>query len=145
MFSDDQRPRSVAPPTEKKEKAAPFEWKALPPELLIQFHDEIRECLPALELKEMNLEEELLLQYHSLRALQTQVLNDETLPLNQRAQVANSVMATLDRLVEAQAKVYNQERFKSIETILIRHLKKLPEEAAEAFLADYRTLLQGRK
>jgi hypothetical protein len=145
VSSDEPKPRSIAPPNNGQAKEAPFEWKSLPTELLIQFHDEIRACLPPLSLTQMNLEEELLLQYHSLRSLQTLVLNDDTLPLNQRAQVANSVVATLDRLVGAQEKVYSQERFKAIETALIRHLKRLPEATAEAFLVDYKAILLAQK
>ena len=123
---------------------APFNWKSLPVELLIQYRDEITQCLPAVDLAGVDLEQELMLQYRALRALQSSVLTDESLPLNQRAQVANTVGATLDRLIDAQEKVYNQERFKSIETLLIRHLKRLPENLAGAFLHEYAQILREK-
>ena len=145
MFSDQPKPVKLEEPPKKEKPKAPVTWAELPVDVLIQFYDEIRACLPPVKLEEMNLEEELLLQYHSLRTLQTNVLTDETLPLNQRAQVANSVVSTLDRLVQAQSEVYSQERFKDIENILIRHLKKLPEDVAEAFLLDYKALLLTKK
>ena len=143
MFEDDE----AAPSFQRKrsEKAAPFNWKSLPVDVLIKYRDEITQCLPALTLSEVNLEEELLLQFQTLRVLQTEVLNDETIPLNQRAQVANAVGNTLDRLIGAQSEVYDQERFKSIENVLIRHLRKLPEAFAEDFLKDYERVLSGGK
>lgn len=126
----------------RKEPRATFNWSAMPVEDLIRYRDEITKHLPPLDLKDINLQEELLLQFHALRALQGQVLNDDEVPLNQRAQLANSVGSTLDRLVELQEKVWSQERFKTIENTLIRHLKRLPEDVAEAFLADYEALLR---
>lgn len=91
------------------------------------------------------MEQELLLQFHCLRELQSQVISDDELPLNQRAQVANSVNTTLSKLVEMQGEVYKQERFKAIEALMIRHLLKLPEEAAEKFLAEYERVLGTMK
>lgn len=124
---------------------APFNWKSLPVDLLIKYRDEITRVLPPLTLKETNLEEELLLQYHSLRALQNDVLNDEEIALNQRAQVANTVSNALLSLGKLQSEVYTQERFKAIESLMIRHLSRLPEDTAEAFLKDYEVVLSNLK
>lgn len=126
---------------EKPDKAAPFNWKSLPIDLLILYRDQITRELPPLALKDMNMEEELLLQFHNLRALQNQVLNDDTLPLNQRAQVANSVANVLENLTSRQEKIYSSERFKLIENLLIRHLNLLPEATAEAFIVEYERIL----
>jgi len=126
---------------EKAPKPAPFNWSMLTVQELVQFRDEITRTLPPLSLKEMNLEEEMLLQFHSLRALQNQVLDDDDLPLNQRAQVANACASTLAQLLSLQEKVYTQERFKRIENLLIRNLTKLPEEQAAAFLDDYEKII----
>ena len=125
----------------KGAKKAPFNWKSLPVSDLIRYYDEIREVLPPLSLDKMNLEEELLLQFHTMRALQNEVLNDTDFPLNQRAQVANSVASALGKLTERQSEVHTQERHKAIEALLIRHLNKLPEDVAEAFLKDYAKVL----
>lgn len=134
---------SPAQPTVSPGEQRPtFQWSSYPIELLIKYRDEITQCLPPLALTDMNLEEELLLQFHSLRKLQNDVLSDDNAgPLNQRAQVANSVTNALAKLVEIQADVYSQERFKMVETLLIRHLNRLPEETAAAFLADYEKVL----
>lgn len=133
MFEDQNLP-DLKP---KTEVSAPFVWSSLPIELLLQYRDEIDRHLPPLTLKEMNLEKEMLLQYHGLRALQNQVLNDDDIPLNQRAQVANAVAGNLSKLADLQETLYSSERFKMVENLLIKTLNSLPDEAAQAFLADY--------
>lgn len=109
---------------------------------LVRFRDEITKMLPPLELGSLNLEEEMLLQYHNLRELQGSVMDDETVPVNQRAQVANTVAATLKTLGDQQIELYSSERFKDIENLLVRSLDKLPEDVAAAFLVEYEKILQ---
>lgn len=140
MFTDDQ-PAELSRRSSPS-SGAPFNWKALPVDLLIQYRDEITAHLPPLALKDINLEEELLLQFHAIRQLQTTVLNDETLPLNQRAQVANSVTNILNKLTELQGEAYNQERFKAIELALIRSLRTLPEDVAKDFIEQYEEVVK---
>lgn len=124
-------------------KLAPFKWSAYPVQQLIAWRDEITRHLPPTNLKDMNLEEELLLQFHAVRDLQGTVLEDEEIPLNQRAQLANNVASTLSKLIEMQEKVYTQERFKLMEGILIRCLNRLPEESAAQFLDEYERALKA--
>lgn len=144
MFKDEtQGTHEVAPPKLKREKTV-FNWKVYPVEDLIRFRDEITQQLPPLALKDMNLEEELLLQLHAVRALQNNVISDDTIALNQRAQVANSVASILNKLVELQATVWTQERFKSIEAALIRALRDAPEDVAAKFLDSYEVLVSSK-
>lgn len=143
MFKDEKKVSiGTDSPSEGGEPKRPASnWKSVPTEVLIQWMNEIREVLPPTKLSEMNLEEEMLLQFHTIQTLQSGILNDDSIPVNQRAQVANSVAATLNKLVDLQLAVYSSERFKSIETILIRALLKLPEKTAKQFIDDYEKLL----
>lgn len=118
-----------------------FRWSALPLETLLRYLDEIRQVLPATTLLDMNMEEELILQFQAVRTLQNTILDDISVPANQKAQVANSVASVLGSIADLQNKVYSSERFKRIETLLIRHLNKLPEDVAAAFLEDYEQLV----
>lgn len=120
---------------------SPFRWSALPLETLLRYLDEIRQVLPATTLLDMNMEEELILQFQAVRTLQNTILDDISVPANQKAQVANSVASVLGSIADLQNKVYSSERFKRIETLLIRHLNKLPEDVAAAFLEDYEQLV----
>lgn len=109
---------------------------------LVKFRDEINKQLPPLELGKFNLEEEVMLQFHVLRAMQGNVIDDQEVPVNQRAQVANTVAATLKTLGDQQIALYNSERFKEIENALIRELDKLPEDLAASFIDNYDLILR---
>ena len=133
-FSFDKK---LGPSTER----APFVWSALPVSLLVKYRDEILKNLPPTELDKFNMEQELLLQYHCVRELQNDVISDETIPVNQRAQVANAVASVLNKIAELQVEVYTSERFKNIENLLVRTLSKLPEDLAAEFLDQYELLI----
>jgi uncharacterized protein (UPF0147 family) len=128
-------------PEVEVEKAAPFVWSSLPVSTLIRYRDEITRHLPPTQLSKMNLEEELLMQFHTVRALQNDVMEDTEIPVNQRAQVANSVAASLNKLAEMQIDLYSAERFKNVENLLIRTLSQLPEDLASEFLTEYEKML----
>jgi uncharacterized membrane protein YdbT with pleckstrin-like domain len=91
-------------------------------------------ALPRAELQNINLAQELVLQFMRVKELQTDTLGDERVKANQKAQVANSVAATLAQLTKLQTELHTAERLKAIEGMLIRHLKTLPLEVVEAFL-----------
>ena len=136
MF-DETKTQSLSPTSQP----AAINWASMPVDYILQCYDQIREHLPPLALKDMNLEEEMLLQLHNVRALQTLVLNDEDIALNQRVAAAKIVTDSLNKLAELQDRVYTSERFKAVENILIRHLMRLPEDTATAFLTDYQAYL----
>lgn len=125
-----------------KGKKAPFNWASLPVNLLIQYYDEIRQHLPETSLKDINLEEQLLLQFHVIRTLQAKALEDDEVPMQQRVQAANAGAAILKALVDMQERVYTTERYKAIENLLIRLLNKQPEEFSVAFLTEYEKVLE---
>lgn len=93
--------------------------------------------LPARALKDLNLEEELCLQFAVAREVQAKAMEDPDIPLNQVAQVLNTVGNTLEQLRATQEKFLNQERLKKIEAILGKVLSKLPADAAEDFINEY--------
>lgn len=107
---------------------------------LLALRAEIDGWLPAMSLKDLNLEEELVRQFLQVKALQTQVMNNDEIPANQLAQVAGQVGNSLQALVKMQADYYNIERFKGIEGLMIKHMKKLPLEVATKFVEEYENL-----
>ena len=137
MSEDFSFDKKLGPSTER----APFVWSALPVSLLVKYRDEILQHLPPTELDKFNMEQELLLQYHCVRELQNDVISDETIPPNQRAQVANSVASVLNKIAELQVGVYTSERFKNIENLLVRTLSKLPEDLAAEFIDQYEKMI----
>ncbi len=122
-----------------------FNWEALSIPDIIELYDQIRQHLPPVALKDMDIEEEMLLQFHTLRALQTELLNDDEQPLNQRVALANAVTSNLGKLGDLQQSIYTSERFKLIETLLIRMLSAMPADVSAQFLADYEALLTKKR
>lgn len=121
-----------------------FNWSSLPVAVLIQHMNEIRQHLPPLSIKDMDMEQEMLLQFHSVRALQDQIIDDDELPLNQRAAIINATTSSLTKLADLQEQIYTSERFKRVENVLVRALSKLPEDVASQFLDDYEAVLLGK-
>jgi len=107
---------------------------------LLALRAQIDERLPATQLKDLDLETELVIQFQVVKTLQTRVMDDKTTPSNQRAQVANSCASTLQQLTKMQAEFYTSERFKAIESALIKLLRKWPEGEVETFFDEYETL-----
>jgi hypothetical protein len=108
---------------------------------LLDLRAQIDERLPARSLGEIDLEEELLLQFARTKSLFEAVVEDDKTPANQRAQVANSCSAILEQLVKMEAKLYSSERVKALEQVLVRALKTLPEAQQVAFFERYERAL----
>lgn len=108
---------------------------------LLDLRNEIEQRLPAKNLRDLNLERELVLQLLSSQALQSRVLQDTTIAPNQAAQVSNSTAAVLQQLIRLQEVVHTTERLKKIEQRLIDALNTLPADQQEAFLLVYGEIL----
>lgn len=104
---------------------------------LLNLRSEIETRLPSTKLKDMDLEKELVLQYHKMVQVQARVAEDARTPANQLAQVGNSVAATLQQLVTMQTKHHTSERLKEIEARLIKALNKVPAEYLREFFDWY--------
>lgn len=115
----------------------------LEPDQLLELRARVDSLLPVRSLKDLDLAQELVLQVQALQALQMRVMNDagET-PVNQIAQVANSLSAALSNLIKVQNDVYTSERLKTIESVLIEAVKTLPTEAQESFFGEYEKALR---
>lgn len=108
---------------------------------LLNLRNEIEQRLPAKNLRDLNLERELVLQLLSSQSLQSRVLQDPNIAANQQAQVSNSTAAVLQQLIKLQSEVHTSERLKRIENKLIECLNMIPKEAQEQFLSVYEEIL----
>lgn len=106
-------------------------------EELLELRARVDSKLPARKLKDIDLEQELVLQLLATQELQRTTLQDKETPANQLAQVSNAVQSALQNLVKLQGEVYKSERLKRIEQILLECLTELPHDAQEKFLAAY--------
>lgn len=127
---------------ESPKRASPLEWHRYTVPELIRFQNEISRYLPPMSLKDVNLEEEMLKQLHATSAMQSDISADSDVPANQKAQIASTMTTILTKLGDMQEALYTTERLKRIESLLIRHLKTLPEETAKSFLEGYEKILE---
>ena len=117
-----------------------FDLDAMSVDELRELRDEIDRRLPEDKLSQMDLTQELLSQYRLVQRLQNSVLMDDSIAPNQRSQVAGQVASTLQQLVKMQTEFHNAERFRAIENLLIKSIKLMPLDAAEAFISEYERL-----
>ena len=112
---------------------------SLTPSELRRLRSEVDKLLPDSEMKlsDMDMPRELMNQFQVVKDLQSSVMDDDTVPANQRAQCANAVASTLQNLVKMQTDFYTSERFRAIENLLIQYMKRLPLDAANEFLDEY--------
>lgn len=109
---------------------------------LLGLRNAVEQKLPARDLRDINMERELVFQLMTLQDLQARVLAEEETPANQMAQVANTLSSALSNLSAVQSKIYSSERIKRIEQILLDCLRDLPDEAVAAFMDRYENLLE---
>ena len=128
MFDDSQKPPAARP---KSINLALFDVSEL-----LKLRAEIDSRLPASKLSEMNLEQELVIQFLTVKELQTEVLGNME-EANKKAQVCNTVATIMSQLVKMQVELHTAERLKDIETRLIKALNKLPKELMDEFFEWY--------
>ena len=107
---------------------------------LIDLKRRIDSYLPAMALKDVNLEEELLTQFALVKDLQSITMSDMDIPANQKAQVAGQVAAVLKQLVEMQMSLSREEEFKKMEQALLEAVGLLSEDAKAKFFDEYELL-----
>jgi len=100
----------------------------------IALFNRLQSLLPV-AIGELNLETEIILQLHLAKAMQSEAKTSSA-PLNQKAQVANTITAILRQLVDMQAILNTTETIKKIERILLETLEKFPK-LQESFLKLY--------
>lgn len=114
-------------------------WAGMNNDQLRELRREIDRSLPPDDINELNLEQELVAQYRDIKGLMSHVIDDPDTPANQKSQVANAVVATLQQLYKLQEDLRREERLKLIESVLMDILKGQPPDIKDAFFAEYET------
>ena len=129
MFSDENSEFPTKKPT-------PTTLSELSEGELLQLREEIYALLPVKHLNDLDLTQEVVLQYRAALSLQNSVLEggEES---NKKAQVLNTCSSALQSLVKMQAEFHTPERLKNIESRLMKALVKVPKEYLIEFFAYY--------
>lgn len=109
---------------------------------LLDLRTQVDEHL-GLKLEDLNLAEELALQFKQAKLLFNEVNADPDVAANQKAQVINSISSILATITKAQAELYNAERLKKLEAATLKALKTLPKTEQEAFFSLYEQYLNA--
>lgn len=99
--------------------------------------------LQAAKLADLDTGSELLAQYKIARNLMNTVEYDDSVPLNQKAQLINSLNALVGTILKQQTELHNMERLKTLEQVLIDTLKLFPDLKV-AFLKAYKEALEAK-
>lgn len=101
---------------------------------LLDLHAKIETQLGGLALGEVNLVKETLLQIQRAKALQEAASEKSSgVPMNQRAQVQNSLANLLTQLGKIQVELYSSERIKRIQGAVVKIVRTLPKKQQDAF------------
>lgn len=88
-------------------------------------------------LADINLERELVLQFSQTKLFLAKIIDDKSIPANQRAQAINSCSSILAQLIKMQTDLYSAERLKAMESACVKAMKTMAPEAQEVFLSRY--------
>jgi hypothetical protein len=143
MFSDEVGGKPTTPIAAVKVPTSELDVSLYSLTELLTLRNKIDALLPPMSMKDMDLEQEVVRQFMTVKALQGDVLggNDEA---NKKASVVNACAAALQTLAKMQVELHNAERFKRIENLMIKHLKLLPKESVDKFLDDYARLVADK-
>lgn len=101
---------------------------------LLALRDEIEQKLEGITLSDVNLVKETMIQFKKAKKLQIDAsAEDSEVPMNQRAQVQNSIANILDRLSKMQTELYDSEKLKRLQAAVIKIVKTLPKEQQDSF------------
>jgi len=123
----------------------PLSLAEMSPEVLLRLRHEIDQRLGIVDLASLNIEQEIITQLQTAKILQTGVLDDPTIPANQRAQTVNTVSNILTQLVKTQTDLYNAERIKELEAAIVQAMKGAPTEVKDHFFDRYERLLAAQQ
>lgn len=109
---------------------------------LLALRAQIDKKLPATDLSELNLEKETVIHFMTVKEVMNNVMDEDGVPANQKAQLMNSCSSSIAQMAKIQTELYNAERVKKIEQAVIETLKKMDEDVIERFFSLYEELLE---
>jgi len=94
------------------------------------------------ELKQLNLDGELLANYEAAKSYLEEIRYDSEVLPNQVAQVMNTINSILKEIVKMQTELYDAEMVKKIEAAIIATMKNQPEDVQRQFFEEYEQALK---
>lgn len=119
---------------EIKPKSSKTDLNSMDQSELLALRDEIDAKITGTSLSEINLAKEALLQLQKAKQLQVDAeLDKKSIPMNQRAQVQNSIKGIISDLAGIQMKLYDSEYVKRLKAAVVKVVRTLPKEQQTQF------------
>lgn len=109
---------------------------------LLDLRNRINSRLPPSSLRDLNLEQELILQFMHARELLATASQSTSLKDNQTAQLVGACTALIKQIGDMQKSVYSSERMKRLESSLIEVLNAADHSLREKFVKLYEASLE---
>lgn len=119
---------------EKSQISSKMDLNSMDQAQLLALYVQIEAKLPSLRLADINLEKETMLQLVRAKQLQEDAnKKDSGVPMNQRAQVQNSIANILSTLAKMQMELHDSESLKRLRAAVIKVVKAQPKEFQAQF------------
>lgn len=110
---------------------------------LLALRDKIDEKLTGIHLKDVNLVQEVLIQLKKAKILQNKANSPgRDFPINQLAQVQNSIAKILNDLARLQNTLFDSEQRKRLQQATIKTVRAMPQEMQDKFFELYEPVLE---
>ncbi len=137
------RPKLTDYSLEVPQKVEKFDISAFDQRELLALRAKVDSKLQGLSLDEVNLVKETLLQFQAAKVLQADAADEDSgTPMNQRAQVQNSIANILSTLGKIQMELYDSEKLKRLTAATVKAVKLLSPEAQKAFFEAFQADLE---
>lgn len=103
---------------------------------LLKLRAQIDSRLNITDLANIDIGLEIVVQLQTLKILQSEALEDDEAPHGQKAQAAMTVSRLLQDLTKCRRELYDAERSKTVENMVIQAMKDTPQEVKDSFFAD---------
>ena len=110
---------------------------------LFGLYEEVKARLPKPRLAKIDVLNEALLAHAKAKLVEAQAAADKTVPYNQKAQVLNTLSATIKALGALQNNLYDSERVKAIEQTIIGIMRDMPKELKDTFFEVYEPAIKA--
>jgi hypothetical protein len=129
---------------DKPAETTVFDIEKLDEAGLLELRSKIDARLPIKSLDDLDLVQESLRQLQMAKQLQADAAKkDAGVPMNQRAQVQNSISNIITTLAKVQMELHTSERHKRIQSAVVKVVKSLPKEAQDRFFELLEAELMG--
>jgi hypothetical protein len=132
-LSPESQPKLGGFSLQNVQKTDKFDLDLMDQAELLALRDKIDGKITGINLSEINLPKEALVQFQRAKRLQEKASEATDIPMNQQAQVQNSLGSVLKDLAKIQMSLYDSEYLKRLKAATVKVVQTLPKEQQDQF------------